>query len=413
MLEHARSSAQLAAALGFATVLTLGAVHAVALGNAKASIGFEDGAEGFAAIATKDGQVGSDPSSTVSIVRDANLVKAGSASLAYRFPIEAGAIRLLAAETRLPSETRSIRFWVRSDSRTILMFSLREQGGAAHQLPFQVPANEWMEIAANLDEFVPEQEGKALGEPVQPGTVTSVSLVDLAHLLVNAPEPLKSAFPNTRGPRTLWIDDLRFSAERVPQTLGRAQADGKSYFLVDSFESSRVEWLPVRVNVANGAPTFSVFAEDHSVVPTTEAAGPGAGKSPLEAGGRGLRFAYRRAAGEINGVLRNVEHYDLARAQRLRICMNFSRRSLATLQLKEKGGAEYQVQLSPDSTQGWQTLSPALSDFTLADNSKDDNNHLDPDQIKEIVILDASPLAELETGDTTLDLDAVAFELKP
>jgi hypothetical protein len=52
--------------------------------------------------------------------------------------------------------------------------------------------------------------------------------------------------------------------------------------------------------------------------------------------------------------------------------------------------------------------------MTLGQDSKDENNRLDPDQIKEISILDASGFAggALPSGDTTMELDAVHFTLK-
>ena len=43
---------------------------------------------------------------------------------------------------------------------TALVLSAREEQGANYQLMFYVPALEWTQLSANLDEFQPDDESK-------------------------------------------------------------------------------------------------------------------------------------------------------------------------------------------------------------------------------------------------------------
>jgi hypothetical protein len=103
---------------------------------------------------------------------------------------------------------------------------------------------------------------------------------------------------------------------------------------------------------------------------------------------------------------------DLSHADRLRLNLSMSQKSLILIQLKEKDGSEYTTTIMPENSVGWQNMDVALSDFTLGNDSKDENNALDPAQIKEMAILDGSGFAGQPAGDVTMDLDAVRFTLK-
>jgi hypothetical protein len=173
-----------------------------------------------------------------------------------------------------------------------------------------------------------------------------------------------------------------------------------------------VRWVPIKVVVTNTPPTFELCPDNVSLQTLTEAAGPGGAKGPTEPGGRGLRFNYRRSAGEIVALHTSLEKRDLSRADRLRMSLSLSQKSLVLIQVKETDGSEYNTTIQPDNSVGWQNLDVALSEFALNDGGQDENNALDPSQIKELTILDASSFAQLPAGDITMDIDAVRFSLK-
>ena len=82
------------------------------------------------------------------------------------------------------------------------------------------------------------------------------------------------------------------------------------------------------------------------------------------------------------------------------------------MQVKEKDDSEYQYVITPENSTGWQNLDLPLSSLNLGDNSKDENQKLDPEQIKEVTILDASAFAGVGAAEVTIDLDAVYFTVK-
>lgn len=377
----------------------------------RATYDFEDGTQGFAALSFKDGQLGADADSKVEVAKDKALVKGGAGSLTYSYKIESKVFRALAADAKVPAGTQSVRFWVRSSARTQLIFTLRETGGASYQFSFYVPASEWVPVAANLNEFVLGDGADANGK-LDLDQVSSIGFYDIASMLAGSSDDILKALPNLQGPRALWLDDLQFSSTAVAQASGPAKTDTGSAYVVDNFENGVVSWVPIRVAFAATPPVFDIFPADVTLKVLPEAAGPGMARTPVEPGGKGLRWTYKRGAQEVMALNRSLEKADLRRAERLRISVNCSAPTLLVVQVKEKDGSEYNSMVMPENSVGWQTLNLALSDFTLSQDSKDENNVLDADQIKEITLLDGSAFANLPPGDKTIELDAVSFTLK-
>lgn len=377
--------------------------------EARASFPFDDGPDGFMAIAVQSTQVAPDANASVSITREAGDFKAGSGALVYRYQIQPGPIAALYADARIPGDSRSLRFWLRTDRATVFLVSLREQDGSAYQLSFVIAANQWTEVKANLSECILEQGGKDENGTLDAAQVQAVGLLDLASVLVNGPDAVKQLVPNLQGRRSVWLDDLTFSPGRVVQATGLIEEAGRKTLLVDNFETGLVRWSPVRVSFAATPPSFVLFPENVKLEVLAEAAGPGMARTPLEPGGKGLRVTYPRAAGEAYALNRDLDGYDLNGATRLQLSLNCSRKSLLILQVKERDESEYQVTIQPENSVGWQTQSLSFADFKLGDNSKDENDRLDPGQIKEITLLDGSAFAGLEAGETVLELDAVSI----
>jgi hypothetical protein len=371
----------------------------------RAAYSFDADPQGFTAISFKGAELQPDGDAKLSIAKEQ--AKAGAGALEYAYKVEPGAFRALAAETRLPKGTQSVRFWAKSSTTTAMLLSVRGGAGKAHQLTFYLPAHEWVPVAANFDELLPEQKRE---EPkVDVAQVTSVAFSDLATMLVNAGD-IARFLPEFTGSRTLWLDELQFSAERVPQTLGPVTADGAASYVVDNFETGTIRWTPVRAVLAEMK--FNIFPADMPLKVVTEAAGPGMARSPVEPGGKGLRASYRRAGQELVALVRSLEKEDLSRANRLRLSFNCSKKTLLLIQIKETDDSEYQHIVMPENSVGWQSLNLALTDFALGENSRDENNSLDASQIKEITIVDASLFLGGGDEDVTLDLDAVSFTLQ-
>ena len=368
---------------------------------------FEDGVQGFNAVMFKDGQFGVDTGATVSSTKD--LAKVGHGALAYGYKVEPNSMHVLALDLKAPQGTRAFSLWVRSANRTCLSLVAREADGSSYELQFYVPAQEWAQVSSNLGEFRPSGDSTDENGKLDVDQITNLSVVDFANMLVNVP-PLSGSFT---GARQIWLDDLQFSKEQLPVAAGTVTVGTQKAVVVSNFETGVIDWMPVRVNFANGAPMFDVFPETTSMRVLPEAAGPGAGKTPLEPGGKGLRISYKRGAQEAYGFVRSIERQPLpASTDRLHLSINASTKSMILVQVKEKDDSEYNFVIAPDDSVGWRTLDLPLDSLTLGGESKDENNKLDPDQIKEVSVFDASALMGLGAVDVTLDLDAVYFTVK-
>jgi hypothetical protein len=384
---------------------------AVAQEAPRAVFDFEEDTQGFAPIVMQAGQFGVDTAGAAEITRNREHIRLGGGALHYSYPLERQAVRALVTETRLPADTRSVSFWIKANTPSVFLLSLREEDGSDYAFSFYVPAAEWVRVAANLNEFELGQDSRDENNQLDVDQVSSLTLLDMATVLINADVQLAGALPHAEGSRSLWLDAVRFSPVPVAQTSGLVEVAGRRHFLVDNFLTGVVRWTPVHVAISD-MPTFHLFPRSIGLAVLPEAAGPGMAKTPIEPGERGLHFSYERKAGELYAIVRSLEQYDLSKADRLRFALNISRPSLLIIQLKEKDGAEYTQIILPEQREGWRTVEFPFSSFGLSENSSDTNDRLDPDQIKDLTILDASAtFPGVATGRTTLELDAIAFRM--
>jgi hypothetical protein len=388
-----------------------GIARAGAQAALRATYDFEDGSQGFTGIRIEGGAFAPD-AAAVTHTKVKEQVKNGAGALAYSYSLQPNVFNAVAALGSLPDGAQAFRFWARGGAPTGFVIHLREEDGSTYQGGFYLPAYEWTLVEANLDELTLGDNEQDENGKLDANQVTSFGLSDVCALFVSAPEELRKLLPDFRGSRQVWLDDVQFLTTEVAQTSGAVA--GEKAIAVDSFETPTVHWTPARVRFTDNMPRFDPFPSDTALSVLPDAAPPGAAKSPTQPGGKGLRYAYKRAPQEIYALSRNLNGMSLAGVDRLKLSLNLSQKSLVIIELKEKDDSKYQLRVEPDKSVGWQNLDLPLTSFGPSDDSKDENNRLDPDQIKEITILDLSSAAGLPgPGETTMELDAVSFGLKP
>jgi hypothetical protein len=328
----------------------------------------------------------------------------------YTYKVEPGPIRSLMAPAKIPDSAKKLDFWIRGTAQTVVGLAVGEADGSSYRLSIHVPPHEWTHVSANLSEIPLDENGTDENGKLDPDQVNHIGLLDLGTFLVNAPG---GALAVQQGQRQLWLDGLRFSPETSVQAAGVVKAGTTSSLLIDNFEADGTRWMPARITFGPQL-AFEIFPAETSLKIMTEAAAPGDAKTPTDPGGKGLRYSYKRGAMEVFALTRNIQSPEMAKATRLRISVRASQKSLLVIMVKEKDDSEYNHTIMPDQSEGWQSLDVALSELALGNDSKDENNQLDPGQIKDITILDGSALLgpALNQGDTTLELDAISFALK-
>lgn len=318
----------------------------------------------------------------------------GDQALSYSYAITPKTVRVLALARALNlAGMRAVRFRVKTDKPTALVFGLSEAGNITYQTGFYCPAGSWQEVAFNLDELALDNPGKDAGNKLDLDRVQALHLADLGNLLV-------SLVPTLAGARTLMLDDLVFSALSVAPTTGvvrEAAPVSRTLYRVDNFEAPLIRWMPVSLELSD-PPKIGLFDAPLSI----------------DAGGA-LKYAYRRQAKKAQGLLRNLERADLRRATILDLRLRSERDGLFVISVQEKDGSRYQRIVPLTSAEGWSELACALAAFTLADDSSDENDTLDAAEIKEIGISDITALlpegGKPEEAANTLWLDDVQFTL--
>jgi hypothetical protein len=359
---------------------------------------FESDLGGWAAYKMEQGSFGEDADSTLSITKDPKLVKSGKGSLAFQYEVTPGTIRMLGLNQPLDlTGMKSVHLWVKCSHETALIMALTETGGASYQTSITCTAGTWQEVQVNLDEFVLDDRSKDPNGKLDLDQIGSLQLFDIGGFVA-------TFLPDVKGSRTLWVDDFEFTTQAAPLTMGLTQVTRVTpVFLIDSFESGVVRWTPISVEFAE-TPKFSLF--DRPLVTDLEAP-PGGGK-------RSLKFAYPRQGRKIHGLMRTVEKLDLSRAVTLELWLKTSHDGTFFVSLEEKNQARYQKMLELKAADGWKSFSIPFREFTLAEDSKDDNGRLDADQLKQLSVADVSNLlGGQDLEDNCLWIDEVRFVLSP
>jgi hypothetical protein len=344
-----------------------------------------------------EGGGGPDTDSKLAITHEAGSVKSGKGALSYTYEITPKTVRVLALPRAMDlTGMKSLRLWVKCSQATAVVVGLAETGGASYQAVAHCPAGKWQEISLNLSELVVDDPAKDSNGKLDLDQVSSLTIFDIGGFLA-------LFLPDMKGTRTMMLDDVSFSSKPVALTTGATQVTRiVPIHLVDNFESPVIRWLPISVDFAE-APKFSLF---EAAVAIDKDAPEGGGK-------QSLKFTHPRKGRKIHGILRNLEKVDLSKAVSIDLSLKASHDGTYFVAIEEKGGARYNKKV--DLLLGdWKTYSWKLSDFTLAEDSRDDNGKLDADQIKQITIADVTALSGgSEADEVHLWVDNVLFTLSP
>jgi hypothetical protein len=341
--------------------------------------------------------VNPDPDAKVAITKDAGAARSGKGALAYAFQVAPGTVSVLALQRPIDlTGMKSMRLWVKCSVTTAVIIGLGESSGASYQAAAHCTGGVWQEIAVNLDELTPDEPAKDPNGKLDLDQVGALTVFDIGGFLA-------TFLPDLKGPRSLAVDDVSFSSKPVTASTGPAQVTRVvPIHLVDNFETSVIRWIPISVDFSDG-PKFSLF--DAAVA---------LDKDVPEGGGKqSLKFSYPRKGQKIHAVMRTLEKVDLGKATAIDLALKSAHDAQVIVAIEEKDGSRYNrtVELHAGD---WKKLSVALGEFTLADDTQDENGRLDASQIKQVSIVDASTLlGGSEANENHLWIDQVLFMLGP
>jgi len=356
---------------------------------------FEGDAAEWSGLTLSDAGVNPDGDSKIAITHEAASVKAGKGALSWSYEITPKTVRVLALQRPLDlTGMKSLRLWVKCSRATSVIIGVGDPSGASYQANAHCPAGAWQEIAVNLDELTVDEPAKDPNGKLDLDQVSSITIFDIGGFIA-------MFLPDMKGSRTMMIDDIGFSSKPVVATTGPAQITRVvPIHLVDNFESSVIRWIPISLELSE-TPKFALF---DAPVAVDKEVPPGGGK-------QSLKFSYPRKGKKVHGVMRNLEKVDLSKATTLDLALKCSHDGTFFVAIEEKDGSRYNMKV--DLLLGdWKSFSWPLSAFTLADDSQDENGKLDPDQIKQITVVDATQLLGSNEADQVhLWIDQVLFIL--
>jgi hypothetical protein len=314
-------------------------------------------------------------------------VKEGQNSLDFNYAVEPGRINLIVNPISPPAlaTLQSIRFWVKVNHNASLAFTVQEQNGGRFNAVFSVAKDEWqrVEIApADLVLQVGKDDPKDANGKLDTDKIQGLALVDFtqffAQIAANTNDPLMKMLGVETGPRTLYLDDLVLSSKPFET----AAPDDS---LLDNFDSPQANWFGI------GNMTLKAVQD-----PKQE--------------NNALHVDYNQAAGHLSVFAKLLAPGILVDKTDVSFNVASKRHITMVVQLEEKSGGKYNtvVDVRGDGAPSLKTL--PFANFKAADDSKDDDNKLDLDSVKQILFIDASGLLGAETGQNTLWLNQIRLK---
>jgi hypothetical protein len=312
----------------------------------------------------------------VSLTHDADHVKEGKGALQFDYAANKGELNalLLPIPDGTLTKMKSLHFWIRADYPTVFAVSLQEKDAGRYSAVFSAPGKTWQEVQLEPADFVLGEEANDPKDPdgkLDLDQVNSIAIADYGQIFVQTDNAdLQALFHIQKGPHTLNLDEFTVSAEPI------SPAEGKERML-DTPSRPQISWLglgDVKVIRATGKPLV----------------------------GPGLRADYHQSPTKIMGLLKRIPRGRLKGMDQILFTAAATKPTKLVLQLEQVGGGKYRTIVDVPGSSEAKEFSLPFTGFEMTDDSGDRNGHFTPDQVNQIVILDASGIVDGADTDNTL-----------
>jgi hypothetical protein len=323
--------------------------------------------------------VGIGNTAKISVTHDAARVRAGKGALLFDYAANKGEVNVLALPTPdgMLTKMKSLHFWLRSDYPTVFAVSLQEKEGGRYTAIFSVEGSSWQEVKLEPADFVLTENKDDPKDPdgkLDLDKIENIGLGDYGQAFVQSDDPnLQTLLHGQKGPHSLTLDDFTVSAE----PLSPVSPSNQKERLLDTPSRPQLAWIR---------------AGEIKIMPSI-------GK-PLV--GAALRADYHQGPGKIAGLLKPVPRGCLKGMDQIVFTAAATKPSKLVVQLEQVGGGKYRTIVDVPGNSEVKEFALPLSGFTMTEDSGDRNGHLLPDQVNQIVIIDASGLVDGADADTTL-----------
>jgi len=334
-----------------------------------------------------------DAQGSLNVTHDPKQVKVGKGALEYRYPLAGkGATALMGAISLRLKNARSVSLWMKTSRPALIGMMLSERDGSRYMAPIFTPGNQWTQVKLNLSEFNLDDDSQDENGHLDGDQVNSVGFIDIQAMFGGA-----GAKPGET--QTLWLDEFTASEKALPPRHPVREVKGGKLVIVDEFETGTPSWLGITLTGLGAGKPQIVLAKDTVIRRTQKEVKDG--KGALEA-------SYFAPEASLVALLRFWSGLKLAGATELRFALKSKYDAKLMISVEERDGSGYNKQLDVAGGEQWNNYRLALDEFTLGDDKVDENGKLDPDQLKQMSIIDLSG-AVGEPGENVLWLDDVAF----
>jgi hypothetical protein len=305
-------------------------------------------------------------SARLSIARDAANVREGDGALQFSYEPGQDGYFIIETDALDVAGAQSLSFCVKCSERTPLLVGMGEEDGSSYDAFLQCPASDWLDVRLSLSDLQLRQDSEDENAALDADQIRSLLFFDLSNL----PGEVGRALGWKEGAQFMWLDNVVISDEAVPS---RSRVEGGGRVTVEDFETGLVFGL-------------AVGRADGVVVP--------------EGNGHGLGIRYGAGAEQWQGVVLGVGHVDLTGLQSVSLRAKATHRTRWVTVLEERDGSKYQavLELQPGD---WEEHVLPASDFVLDAETIDENDVLDADQLRVMILL-------VDTLDSDVGADGTA-----
>ena len=368
----------------FGVILALGlSAHCFGEGNALQAWDFEHGDGGWKSM---------DKQGKISVTTDKDCVFAGAASLQFDYtqripaPGAAGDIPGVCGTELAQTfpDLKAISLGISTSTSIPMMCMLREKDGGNYVCPFFSNAGQWNEVTLSLDDFVLEEHSQDAAGKLDASQVVGIAFMDMTLYA----RQIKQAtglpvYVEPEGPHTLWLDDVKLLSAAPERKIAIAPEDGQAIY-IDNCDGPGAEWLTV------GGMNLKLSIQKEGA-----------------AAGQCLKVEYQSPAKCAFAIAHLIDGKKLVGAKGLALSLKADAKATLALVLEEKSGGRYVRLVQLTGGQDWTRVDSNFSGFKLEQTSHDPDGKLDPDDIKQLIIVDLA----LITGQpyaNTIYVDEVA-----
>jgi hypothetical protein len=270
---------------------------------------------------------------------------------------------LVVHDLRLRPELAGLWIDIRVAQPTSLALLLTERDGSRYQAFFVLRGAQWYTIAMPLAELWLAEGTSDENGRLDIDQVSELRLIDLANL----PGQVGLALGLKEGPQEMLLARLDFTAASLP---GRSKTEAQRA-LVDSFQAEPLALLPI-----GGPRLASEPGSDHKL----------------------LRVDYQFGRYRWAGLVRGIAHLPVERLQGVAFRARAAPAVRLHVILEERDGSKYFATVLVPAGEQVRDIEMPLARFRLENGSQDENNQLDPEQLRVLIIVADTFTTNLSPG---------------